>query len=68
MSICPRQMVSFCPLGGRDGFAFGEPLRRRCPWTDNNVIQRKVLFFIGGGPEDFVYSQEPALRVPSKGF
>ena len=24
-SICPRQMVSFCPLGGRDGFAFGEP-------------------------------------------
>ena len=47
MSICPRQMVSFCPLGGRDGFAFGEPLRRRCPWTDNNVILRRVLVFAG---------------------
>ena len=34
-----------CPLGGRDGFAFGEPLQPRCPWTANNVILRSVLVF-----------------------
>ena len=37
------------PLGGRDGFAFGEPLQPRCPWTDNNVILRRVLVFAGCG-------------------
>ena len=72
-----------CPLGGRDGFAFGEPLQPRCPWTANSVILRRVLVFAGCGQSmkyvviglsdpDAVGAGPrhalPGLRVPSKGF
>ena len=72
-----------CPPGGRDGFAFGEPLRRWCPWTDNNAILQRVLVFAGcvqwmkyvviGLPDPDAVGAGPrhalpGLRVPSKGF
>ena len=47
VGLAPGAVSDFlpCPPGGRDGFAFGEPLQPHCPWTDNNVILRSVLVF-----------------------